>query len=217
MLPLHLHRDKCLDAVNWSRELIFPPAPPSFFFGLVATHISCPHHTLPVHWAITPRAVLAWRAGYFPGHTAGSCWPGVTWGAALALLWVFLSISLGLCSAQWPLCPLQQMPTLQQRKCIAKISPAPLSSMGSNYPCASPCLARANDNVASLLLTALSALQLLMISFFPKTATVQLISIIKLKLRAIISNLHLVRRQGLCFKKESVLKTSLSSQLYLLL
>lgn len=89
--------------------------------------------------------------------------------------------------------------------------------MGSNYLCASPCLARANDNIASLLLTALSALQLLMISFFPNTATVQLISIIKLKLRAIISNLHSVRRQGFCFKKELVLKTSLSSQLNLLL
>jgi len=73
--------------------------------------------------------------------------------------------------------------------------------MGDSHPYVSLCQTRVNDPITSLLLAVLFAPKLLTISFSRKTATAPLISIIKLKLRAIISNHHLTWYSGLVFSK----------------
>lgn len=88
--------------------------------------------------------------------------------------------------------------TSTERVCC-EIPSAPQSSVGDNYLYVSLNLARVNDPITSLLLAVLFAPQLLMMFFSPKTATAPLISIIKLKLRAIISNHHLAWNSGLVF------------------
>lgn len=148
--------------MNCSRE----PA----FLGSVVTYISCPHHSLPVHWAIAPRAVLAQRGRWSWMSSQAHSWLVLACSytrdshscvSTVQLYGVALSILLD--CPETPLSSSADAHTSEKAHC--RIPPAPQSSVGNNYLHVSLCLARANDPISSLLLTALSAPQQLMISF----------------------------------------------------
>lgn len=195
----------CCELEPGTDHIFFPLS----FSVLAVTQLSCPCRSLPVDWAIAARVVLARREGWSaPLGTqlaaAGPRWPeaqpqlclhqrssalglpGRPAGTVLSLVTVTLLSS----SAD--------ARTSMERVCC-EIPPAPQSSTGDNYLHVSLCLARVNDPIASLRLAVLFAPQLLTISFSPKSATVPLISIIKLKFREIISNSHLAWNSGLVF------------------
>lgn len=113
---------------------------PLSFSGLAVTQMSCPCHSLPVDWAIAPRVVLAQRGRWSsrreqPGRARAFPW---------AHSWLLLAqgdLKFSLSSASnvqlsagsfwasywdccpwwlWPLCPLRQMLTPQQRGRVVK-------------------------------------------------------------------------------------------------
>lgn len=171
------------------------------------TQISCLCHSLPAGWAMALRVVWGQGMGgvaggssrHSPGHTAGSCWLIVTWAAASALsppCSSALALSGHPAGTMFSLVTVTPLPSLADvhtstDMVCCEVPPALQLFMGDNYLYVSHCLARVNDPITSLLLACCTP-QLLAIYFCPKAATAPLISIIKLNLRPIISNHHLV-------------------------